>query len=295
MHLISTDPYTWTDRLKILTQNEMRIEGLEMFGHDCRKKNIHFLGNHTHGCAEFVYVVNGSQNYCIDEENYEVMGNQIFIAPAHAEHGSGSVMHGRYEIYWFRLDCNAEDGFLQLDSETARYLCSRLRMLTGHVVAPKRNLKDLIAQSFLFLSADDCLQRIHGCALLVEFLCELIAGSSGDGTLSKEIAAAVSYIDRHVRENITLEELASVSMLSLSRFKNRFCREVQVTPREYINLRKIDCAKKLLLTTDDSVTEIAYDLSFSSSSYFSAFFHKIVGCSPSKFRLQNQVNIPPEP
>ncbi len=94
------------------------------------------------------------------------------------------------------------------------------------------------------------------------------------------------------RENITLEELAVVSMLSLARFKNRFCREVQVSPREYINLRKIDCAKKLLLTTDDSVTEIAFELSFSSRSYFSVLFHKIVGCAPRKFRLQNREGMP---
>lgn len=289
---LSVDPYTWTDRLKILTQNEMQIPGLEMFGHDRRKKNANSLGTHYHNSMEFVYIVNGSQTYCIGEESYPVMGNQIFITPARCLHGTGKIMHGRYEIYWFRLDCDSEDNFLHLDCGTATYLKKRLHSLPSPVSSPKQNLKDLIAQSFRFLCSDDSLQRTHGCVLLTEFLCELIDGSSEKMELTSEISDAVSYIDAHIRESITLEELAAVSMLSLSRFKNRFREEVQVTPREYINLRKIGCAKHLLLTSDDSVTKIAYDLSFSSSSYFTVLFHKIVGCAPSDFRQQNKPQFP---
>lgn len=74
---------------------------------------------------------------------------------------------------------------------------------------------------------------------------------------------AVDYIHSHIDEWIVLDQLASVCALSLSRFKTQFRQELRISPREYINIYKIEKAKEML-TTKSSITNIAYALSFSS-------------------------------
>lgn len=284
MAKLFSDSYTWTQRRKILTREQMGIAGLDMFGHDTEKANKSPLGEHFHTGVEFVYMVSGSQTYFMNGQIYTVTGNQLFIAPPHQVHGTGGVMHGRYEHYWFRLEMSTEEGFLMLDRETGTMLKKCLMELPSPVISPVRNLKGLMEQSFDLLCREDPLLRTEGCALLVQFLCEILRTQTGGDGVSKEISAALQQIHTHVEEDISLEELAAISGLSLSRFKSRFRQEVRSTPREYINVKKIQRAKILLTETEKSVTEIAFLLSFSSSSYFSALFRKLVGSSPSDYR-----------
>ena len=80
------------------------------------------------------------------------------------------------------------------------------------------------------------------------------------------------------------QELAQASNYSLSRFKAKFKEELGITPAEYITLQKMDRAQMLLKTTDDSITDIAYQLGFSSSNYFCSVFKKTLSYSPAAYR-----------
>ena len=174
-----------------------------------------------------------------------------------------------------------------LDGETGAMLQQRLMELPSPVISPVRNLKGLMDQCFDLLCREEPLLRAEGCALLVQFLCEILrTHAKGDG-VSKEISSALQYIHTHVEEEISLEELAAISGLSLSRFKSRFRQEVQSTPREYINVKKMERAKQLLKESELTVTEIAFRLSFSSSSYFAALFRKMAGATPSDYRSRH--------
>ena len=280
------DDFLWSEKRKILTKEQMGINGLEMFGHDLSHKSAEALSYHSHYTMEFVYMVSGSQLYAIGDKEYTVKGNQVFMTRAGAVHGTGSSPHGRYEIFWFRLEEQPEGGFLNLDQCSGALLRDRLLHMESGLLVPDRNLKELISHSFDLLSREEELFRMEGCAMLVQFLCRLISCSAGSGALSEQIAAAAAYIDSRVKEPLTLETLAEISGLSLSRFKARFRQEVHITPREYINLKKIETAKKMLAETELSVTDIAFELSFSSSNYFAVLFRQIVGVSPSVYRKQ---------
>ena len=64
----------------------------------------------------------------------------------------------------------------------------------------------------------------------------------------------------------------------------RLKEELGITPAEYITLQKMDRAQMLLKTTDDSITDIAYQLGFSSSNYFCSVFKKTLSYSPAAYR-----------
>ena len=102
--------------------------------------------------------------------------------------------------------------------------------------------------------------------------------------LNSDIGHALKYIEQNIENPITLQELAQASNYSLSRFKAKFKEELGITPAEYITLQKMDRAQMLLKTTDDSITDIAYQLGFSSSNYFCSVFKKTLSYSPAAYR-----------
>ncbi len=64
-------------------------------------------------------------------------------------------------------------------------------------------------------------------------------------------------------------------------------KETGKTAQEYVQLKIIDKAKDLLYSPDKSINEIAYGLGFKYPHHFSRMFKKIVGVSPTDYRLAN--------
>jgi len=53
-------------------------------------------------------------------------------------------------------------------------------------------------------------------------------------------------------------------------------------------MQKVDMAKKMLIESDVSITDVAFSLGFSSSNYFCMVFKKIRSCTTSNFRQNNR-------
>jgi len=66
-----------------------------------------------------------------------------------------------------------------------------------------------------------------------------------------------------------------------------FTQEYKISPINYLVHRRIEEARYLLAQTNYRISDIANMLGFSSNSYFSQTFHRVVGVSPSQFRYQN--------
>lgn len=95
-------------------------------------------------------------------------------------------------------------------------------------------------------------------------------------------------IENNLYNNLGLEQLAFLCNMSLSKFKREFKKNFADTPARYIKNRRLQAAEKRLLTTDDSITEIAFSLGFVDISTFSAVFQEKFQISPSKYRLNQK-------
>lgn len=100
------------------------------------------------------------------------------------------------------------------------------------------------------------------------------------------IAKADAYIREHFRENINREDVAAVACITPNYLSKQFRNKKGMNLREYINKIRIDEAKRLLLSTNLPVSEIAGMAGYDNISYFSTVFRKHVGMSPVDWRLE---------
>lgn len=100
------------------------------------------------------------------------------------------------------------------------------------------------------------------------------------------IQSAIAYLQNKYLSPIRLDQLAMEVGMSKYHLQRTFKKAVGVTPMEFVtNLRII---KAVALLKDDclSITEIAHEVGYQSSSHFSELFHRQRGCTPTEYRNQ---------
>lgn len=98
------------------------------------------------------------------------------------------------------------------------------------------------------------------------------------------MATVKNYMDKHYKEPIQISDLAQLSGMSISVFYRQFKNYFGVTPLQYITNKKVDEAKKLLLSTPLKIYDISYTVGYTDSYYFSRIFKRTVGISPQQFK-----------
>lgn len=98
------------------------------------------------------------------------------------------------------------------------------------------------------------------------------------------IRESMEYIGTHLHQMILLSDIAQEVNLSSNYCSTQFKKIVGKPLTQYINEQKIEEASFLLETTDNTIIEISTLLSFSSPSYFSQIFKRIVGISPKSYK-----------
>lgn len=102
--------------------------------------------------------------------------------------------------------------------------------------------------------------------------------------LTTSIVNAVSYIETHYDNKISLEHVAGIAHLSTAYFSRLFTEQLGIPYSEYLNNVRIRHAKILLAQTDKTIMDIALETGFCNGDYLSTQFKKSTGLTPSKFR-----------
>ena len=108
-------------------------------------------------------------------------------------------------------------------------------------------------------------------------------------TTSKHINLCKEYIYSHIKERLTIEELADKLGVSASYLSRLFKKETGYSVSAYIREQTIEMAKNLLRYSDSTLIDIANHLAFSSQSHFIQQFHELVGMTPKKYRDLNHM------
>lgn len=138
--------------------------------------------------------------------------------------------------------------------------------------------------------ADKCTKEEELTALHREVILEFTKAMqkiTRETVMSLPILKIYDYIETHLHEKISLEELAEEAALSKSYLCDLFKRETGTTIGKYISARRISTAKDLLVYTEYTVLDISNYLAFSSMSHFISVFKAATGMTPKEYREQN--------
>ena len=108
----------------------------------------------------------------------------------------------------------------------------------------------------------------------------------------KLVSSIKDYVHSHLSSNLTLAALSDVVNYNSAYVSRVFKQTSGINLSSYITTCRVNAAKELLQTTQDSISIIAEKVGFDTSQYFSMVFQKQVGLSPSKFREVSNLDTP---
>lgn len=106
-----------------------------------------------------------------------------------------------------------------------------------------------------------------------------------------DIEEVIQYMNAHYQNNITIDDLAAVMHRSTSAFMRIFKKETGMSPGEFLIQIRLERARKLLLATEQSVTDIAFTCGFNSSSHFATTFLKKYKINPRNYKKYYKAEI----
>jgi AraC-like DNA-binding protein len=187
---------------------------------------------------------------------------------------------GAWNYRWVHFNGNAAAGFYEIINSGGVCLIN---------LNDKSEFMEITEKIFGSIKKTDVLSNVLSSQYITD-LCGVLISSKftqkSHIAHKREIENAVSYIDGHFAEKITVTQLASLSRLSKFYFLNLFKKYTGIPPYEYILHRRIIHAKKLLRGTDMAVYEIAEAVGFNNGSHFIASFKKITSMTPYEYKIR---------
>lgn len=252
---------------------------------------------HTHAdFCELVIVLSGSATHIVGTEHFSIQKGDVFVISDNTEHGYTdannfcicNIMFRTENFFKYDYDIKKSAGFHALfvlepyfskeHSFTSRF---RLRLSDFQKV---HELTDMMLHEYQ--TKDEGWQTLFlsGFTELTVHLSRLYSKYQTEKKEIMNLANAVSYIENHFNEKITIELLASVAHYSARHFNRIFKETYGQTPIEYITSLRIANACKMLKNSDACLSEIALKSGFGDSNYFCRIFKKHTGITPNKFR-----------
>lgn len=106
------------------------------------------------------------------------------------------------------------------------------------------------------------------------------------GKQASPLGKVQEYILEHLDEDISVERLATLASMSTRNFSRVFVRELNMTPKEFVQNARVDRARQFLESSDLPMKTIAFRAGFGSVRHMRQLFCQKLGVSPTEYRLQ---------
>lgn len=235
----------------------------------------------------FIYCVEGSGWFSINEKRYNVRKNQYFIIPPFQPHAYGSSITHPWTIYWIHYSGLIAKRYSP-DSEGPQNLLPE----TNSRINERIDLFEEMFQTLDFgYSKENLLYStsiLHHFMASLKYLRQFRGRRCIESELTDMIDMAIHFMKENLEKKITVPDIAKHVGYSSSHFVAIFNNRVGYSPIAYLNQLKMQRACQLLDLTDLKVYQISYKVGINDCYYFSRLFHKEIGITPLAYRKQKK-------
>lgn len=251
---------------------------------------------------EMVIVLNGSAIHVVDNEEHLISRGDVFIISEDTSHGYinpkdfyiCNIMYDRDFMISSKLDIAKSAGYhalfvLEPYLSKEHSFNSRLKLINEDFEKIKQLIGDMIDEFCVYKPCRDTI-LFSGFLYLCAFLSRHYTfnpSSQFEDNGVINLANAVSYIENHFSEELSVTKLAEMCNYSARHFIRLFSDTYKTTPLEYIINTRINYAKRCLKEGSYSVSKIAAECGFSDSNYFCRAFKRKTGLTPSQYKKQH--------
>ncbi|MEW8973129.1 MAG: AraC family transcriptional regulator, partial [Tissierellaceae bacterium] len=262
---------------------------LKAFVHSVNKLEMHW-----HKVLEILLVLKGSINLRIGKELYLLKENDIIVINGNETHNTSRTkednmvlalqidqdyLAGLYpEICNIKFNCNS---IVFKDEEVLNTIRCFLAKIVWELNKKREGYRLLV------------LSELNQLLAYMISSCDNIRIEDDKSDIMKEdmerLENIISYINDNLGQKITLQQLAKREHISLYYLSHFFKNKVGISFQEYINTVRLDKATSLLITTNDTITDVAFQCGFSSTTYFNKIFKESYNCTPTEYRDKTNI------
>ncbi len=265
----------------------INIDKIYTFFKTSFKNNYSFNGE-SHDFWEMVFVCDGTVGI--------TAGSDVYVL----ERGQ-AVIHEPNEFHriWSEFDTNPSVIVISFSASHFPEIESRIINVDSHQLKTIDNIHEKIMDCFkktdVFISGikDGCEYEVaHFISSLELFIIELMGkqtpGISNNVKSAEIYSSAVKYMEENPGAGLCIEDIARECSISSAYLKKIFMKYSGCGVIQYYNRLRARLACGYLIN-GRSVKETAIILGFGDQNYFSTFFKRVIGISPSKYRNQSGV------
>jgi len=270
--------------------------------HNCRSDGIGtpLFPAHWHAHVELLCFMEGEADITCGTHTIQAAGGDLVLVNSNELHYGISRSE---ELFYYAVifDLSLLDSGSMDDSRT-KYVTpiERNRMLFRNLIrqddamlaCAHALIRELGERSFGFELAVKARLYELTCLLLRGYVSTFLSPEDSASRLSglAQLAPALTLIEQHFRDRLTVDRLARETGLSRYHFSRLFKRLTGRTITDYINRIRIGHAEYLLHNTPMTVSEIAHAAGYSDIYYFSRTFKRYKGSPPTAARGSGQVS-----
>ena len=219
----------------------------------------------------FVYYVYGSASYIFENYTLSVSEGTAFYLSKNS---------------LYNIEINEKSKYICIDFDFSPSSEVRRSCVFGSVGVGTANL---FTRFFHIRFKDECTNLPKAFSLIYEIYHNLIKRNNEKYSRYSDYDKIVEYVlDHYTSSDISPASISEATGLSQSHIRRSLNARLHVTPIKYINYLRLEKAKKLLLESNFSLSEIARATGFEDPFYFSRIFKKHYGSSPRNFRAKNE-------
>lgn len=259
---------------------------------------------HAHDFCELAVVTGGNGMQSLEGTDFPITAGDVFLLQGRQRH----YFHDRDQLELYNVMYNP--ALLELPENELRRIPGYCAMFLleptyrrHHRFASRLHLRRIAlahAQQLVSRMDDEARKKTAGFeaalrALLMELIVFLSRAYTESDTTEAHALLRVGKIIGALESDYaapwTVNDLLSIAHMSRSHFMRVFRRATGQTPIEYLIRLRLQKAMEFLRQSDRSITDIAIDVGFNDSNYFTRQFKAASGLSPTQYRNANRADI----